>query len=124
MPTLAITKLGRYYSTTMPREVRRILGLGSGDGIEWILDDAGIIVRRSGGMVRCHFCGYEAPVEGLRLMREPRRYSFYEVRSLECPKCGGVFFYYYGVSPRGRVSTFTIRKKTGEKPRPKSTRRS
>jgi len=63
-------------------------------------------------MARCPYCGYGADVSGFRLLRSPWRYRFYEVRMLECPKCHGVFNYYYGVSPQmGKVSEFTVRVK-------------
>jgi len=34
VPVLARTKAGRGYRTTVPREVRRLLGLGEDDAIE------------------------------------------------------------------------------------------
>lgn len=39
MLVLVITKIGRYYRTTVPREVRKILGLKENDKVEWILED-------------------------------------------------------------------------------------
>jgi hypothetical protein len=32
------------------------------------------------------------------------KFRFYEVKRLLCPKCGGGFNYYCGVSPRGVLS--------------------
>ncbi|MGB9622390.1 MAG: AbrB/MazE/SpoVT family DNA-binding domain-containing protein [Thermoprotei archaeon] len=48
MPVLATTKIGKYYRTTIPREVRKILELGGSDEIEWVLEDGKIIVRKRG----------------------------------------------------------------------------
>jgi len=61
-------------------------------------------------LVKCPYCGYEADSSHFKLLRDPWKFRFYEVRRLECPKCGGVFNYYRGVSPkRNKVSEFTIR---------------
>ncbi len=49
MPVLAVTRIGRYYRTTVPREVRKILGLGENDEIEWILEDGKIVIRKASG---------------------------------------------------------------------------
>jgi len=46
---LASTKVGRRYRTTVPREVKKILGLGEGDEIEWAFEDRRVVVRRVGG---------------------------------------------------------------------------
>jgi len=46
MAVLAVTRVGRYYRTTIPREVRKILGLNSGDSVEWVLEDGKIVVRK------------------------------------------------------------------------------
>jgi len=63
-------------------------------------------------MVRCPYCGYEAGVSGFKLLREPWKFRFYEVRMLECPKCKGVFNYYIGKSPKtGKTSEFYVRVK-------------
>jgi len=60
-------------------------------------------------MVKCPFCGYEADVSEFKLLREPWRFRFYEVKMLECPKCKGVFNYYAGRSPKsGSVSEFYV----------------
>lgn len=47
MPVLAVTRIGKYYRTTVPREVRKILELKENDKIEWILEDGKIIVRKN-----------------------------------------------------------------------------
>jgi len=62
-------------------------------------------------MIKCQFCGYESSLSEFKLLRNPWRYRFYEVRRLECPKCHRVFNYYYGVSSGGKVSKFVIRVK-------------
>jgi len=46
MPVLATTRIGRYYRTTVPREVRRILELRENDEIEWVLENDRVIVRK------------------------------------------------------------------------------
>ena len=61
-------------------------------------------------MVKCPYCGFEGGFEVLRSWK----FRFYEVRRLVCPRCGGSFNHYAGVSPRGKRSEFTIR----VKPRP------
>ncbi|MEL9941010.1 MAG: hypothetical protein QW348_06835 [Ignisphaera sp.] len=61
-------------------------------------------------MVKCPFCGYDSSEEGFKLLRKPWKFRFYTVKRIECPKCHGVFNYYYGVSPRSnKVSVFVIR---------------
>jgi len=67
-------------------------------------------------MVRCPFCGYEADLSQFKLLRDPWRFRFYEVKMLECPKCRGVFNYYSGVSPMGKRSEFVIRIKPRGRP--------
>jgi len=49
VPVLARTKIGRGYRTTVPREVRRLLGLNEDDLVEWVFEDGRVIVRRGGG---------------------------------------------------------------------------
>jgi len=46
MPILATTRVGRYFRTTIPREVRKILDINENDFIEWIFEDGKIVVRR------------------------------------------------------------------------------
>ena len=49
MPVLAVTRIGKYYRTTVPREVRKILELNEDDEIEWVLENDRIIVRKRSG---------------------------------------------------------------------------
>lgn len=49
MPVLAVTRIGRYYRTTIPREVRKLLGLNENDEVEWVFEDGKIVVRKRGG---------------------------------------------------------------------------
>lgn len=49
MPILATTRVGKYYRTTVPREVRRLLGINVNDGIEWVFEDGKIVVRKAPG---------------------------------------------------------------------------
>ncbi|RLG75940.1 MAG: hypothetical protein DRO12_04925 [Thermoprotei archaeon] len=49
MPILAVTRVGRYYRTTIPREVRKLLELKENDEIEWLFEDGKIIVKKRGG---------------------------------------------------------------------------
>uniref|UniRef100_A0A7J3Z8V3 AbrB/MazE/SpoVT family DNA-binding domain-containing protein n=1 Tax=Ignisphaera aggregans TaxID=334771 RepID=A0A7J3Z8V3_9CREN len=49
MPVLAVTRIGKYYRTTVPREVRKILELNENDEIEWVLENDRIIVRKRSG---------------------------------------------------------------------------
>jgi AbrB family looped-hinge helix DNA binding protein len=46
MPTLSRTRVGRYNRTTIPREAKRLLGIGEGDVVEWVYEDGRIYVRR------------------------------------------------------------------------------
>lgn len=48
MPILATTRVGKYYRTTVPREVRKILELTENDEIEWILEENKIIIKKRG----------------------------------------------------------------------------
>jgi len=49
MPVLAITRIGRYYRTTIPREVRKLLGIDEGSEIEWVFEDGRVVIRKRGG---------------------------------------------------------------------------
>jgi len=49
VPVLAVTRIGKYYRTTVPREVRRILELKANDEIEWVLESDKVVVRRRQG---------------------------------------------------------------------------
>jgi transposase len=55
--------------------------------------------------IKCPYCGFEGGFKALKTWK----FRFYEVKSLECPSCHGVFNYYQGVSPSGKKSEFTIR---------------
>ena len=46
MPVLSTTRVGKYYRTTIPREVRKILEIKINDEVEWILEDNKIIIRK------------------------------------------------------------------------------
>jgi len=59
-------------------------------------------------MVRCPVCNSEFEAEPLKTWR----FRFYSVKRFQCPKCGGVFNHYSGVSPKGRRAEFVIRVKT------------
>lgn len=48
MPKLAVTRVGRYYRTTIPRDVRKLLDASENDEIEWIFNDGKIVVRKGG----------------------------------------------------------------------------
>ncbi len=62
-------------------------------------------------VIKCPFCGFEADVSSFKLLREPWRFRFYEVRMLKCPRCRNVFNYYEGTSPRGRHTVFVVKVK-------------
>ena len=49
MPVLAVTRVGRYYRTTVPREVRRLLGIEENDEVEWVFENGKVIIRKRGG---------------------------------------------------------------------------
>ncbi|MEM4976812.1 MAG: hypothetical protein QXT64_05770 [Desulfurococcaceae archaeon] len=60
-------------------------------------------------MVKCPYYGFESGLEGFNQLREPWRFKFYEVKMHECPRYKGVFNYYEGTSPRGKlVSLVTL----------------
>ncbi len=46
MPVLAKTRIGKYFRTTVPREVRKILEIKENDIVEWVLEKDKIIVRK------------------------------------------------------------------------------
>jgi uncharacterized Zn finger protein len=58
-------------------------------------------------VAKCPYCGFEGESKLLKTWK----FRFYDVRRLRCPKCGGVFNHYYGISPRtGKVSEFVIKR--------------
>ncbi|MEM1703000.1 MAG: hypothetical protein QXQ31_02975 [Zestosphaera sp.] len=64
--------------------------------------------------VRHPFHSFESSVRSIKLLRQPWRFRFYEVRALECPGRNGVFNYYEGSSLRGKHSVFAIRMRPKE----------
>ena len=42
-------RVGRYYRTTVPREVKRLLGINEDDEIERVFEEGKIFVRKRGG---------------------------------------------------------------------------
>ncbi len=46
---LKVTRLGRYHRTTVPEEVRKLLGLGERDEVAWVLEDGRIVVEKAEG---------------------------------------------------------------------------
>jgi len=49
MPTIAHTRVGRYYRTTIPREVRKFLELRESDEVEWVFENGEVCVRKARG---------------------------------------------------------------------------
>ena len=49
MPVIARTRIGRYYRTTIPREVRKLLKLRESDEVEWVFENRVVYVRKAGG---------------------------------------------------------------------------
>lgn len=47
MPVLARTKVGKYFRTTVPREVRKILEIKENDIVEWVLENNKIIIKKT-----------------------------------------------------------------------------
>jgi AbrB family looped-hinge helix DNA binding protein len=47
-PTLSRTRVGKYNRTTVPREVRKLLGISEGDVVEWVYEDGKVVIRRGG----------------------------------------------------------------------------
>jgi len=47
MPTMARTRVGRYYRTTIPREVRKLLELRDNDEVEWVFENGAVYVRKA-----------------------------------------------------------------------------
>jgi len=61
------------YRTTIPREVRKLLGIGESDEAEWVFEDGKVIVRNR--MISYPYCDFERE---LRLIKT-WRYRFYDV---------------------------------------------
>jgi len=56
--------------------------------------------------LKCPFCGSEGGFKELKSWK----FRFYDVKLLECLKCGKKFNYYHGISPgTGKKSEFVIR---------------
>jgi len=49
MPVMARTRVGRYYRTTIPREVRKLLELRENDEVEWVFENGEVCVRKARG---------------------------------------------------------------------------
>jgi len=49
---LAKTRIGAYFRTTVPEEVRKILKLNKGDEVVWILNGGKIIIDKARKEVR------------------------------------------------------------------------
>jgi len=92
------------------------------DSPEEVADKVRVIARKAEAEIsprpppvpglRCPYCGYEAYASKFKLLRDPWRFRFYEVKRLECPRCHNIFNYYFGINPRsGEVSEFVIRVK-------------
>ncbi len=43
MLIITITRMGKYYRTNIPREIRRLLGLSVDDAVEWIYVDDRVV---------------------------------------------------------------------------------
>ncbi|MEM2112086.1 MAG: AbrB/MazE/SpoVT family DNA-binding domain-containing protein [Candidatus Bathyarchaeia archaeon] len=43
------TRIGKYFRTTVPSEVRKFLEVDDGDQIEWVFNDGKIMVRKVSG---------------------------------------------------------------------------
>jgi len=48
MLVLARVRVGRGCRTTIPREDRKLLGIGESDEVEWVFEDGRVIVRKRG----------------------------------------------------------------------------
>ena len=112
MPLLARTRIGRDLRTTIPREVRELLGITEGDILEWVYEDGRIYVRRGVRgvvirvVVRCPYCDFEGELGEFRLLKT-WRYRWWDSLLYECPMCDGRFRYH--VDPTGRRKSFVMR---------------
>ncbi len=52
MLTIARARVGRYYKTTIPREVRKLLELRENDEVEWVFENRAVYVRKAQRRVR------------------------------------------------------------------------
>ena len=66
------------------------------------------VAERVQEIVKSHFCGYEADISQFKFLRDPWNFRFYEVKMIECPKCHGVFTYYY-ITSNNQATEFTIK---------------
>lgn len=41
------TRVGEYYRTTVPEEVRKLLGIAKGDEILWVLEENRVVVEKA-----------------------------------------------------------------------------
>lgn len=102
------SKIGKGYRVTLPEAVRQALGVGVGDHITWIIEEGSVTVQKS-VIIKCPYCGYEAPLENFTPLREPWRFRFYTVWRLKCPNCGRAFNYYRGRAPSGKLVEYTAK---------------
>ena len=56
-------------------------------------------------VVRRPYCGFEGGFNVLNRWR----FRFYDVEMFICPRCGGKFNHYSGMSPRDRRSEYVVR---------------
>jgi len=41
------TRIGKFYRTTVPESVRKLLRVGEGDYVEWVFNEGKIFVRKA-----------------------------------------------------------------------------
>jgi hypothetical protein len=46
MLILAIMRMGKYYRTTIPREIRMFPGINEGDEVEWMFESDKMVIRK------------------------------------------------------------------------------
>jgi len=51
MLVLAVTWVERYYRTTIPREVEKLLGVNEKDEIVWVFEKSKVVIRRKVGSI-------------------------------------------------------------------------
>lgn len=60
-------------------------------------------------VIKCPYCGYKNEIKSFDSIKS-WKFRFYTVTMLECPKCGGIFNYYKGISPsKGTLSEFYVK---------------